>query len=504
MDLSARDIGRVGGLAIALGIGSAIAATPVACADNAGPPGAGSAASTRSGSPGPSADRKAGTAKCPTSTAAASRSRVRATSVAGAKAFGAVNNPLSDLVRTFIGDGDADHPDGGILVGNGYSWTAATCADPSGCTGGNGRVIGNGGNGFAGGDGGDAGWFGHGGDGGAALAGGAGGSGGRGGLFLGDGGSGGAGGVGAAGGPGGRGGEGGSAGALSIAGRGGDGGPGGTGGVGAAGPDYGSTGAPGGSGGTGGAGGNGGWILGFGGSGGAGGLGGAGGTGGLAGYGGIGGGGGSGGAGGAGRVLFLVENRPSGGVGGSGGSGGTGGGVDGGAGGSGASGGVDSADDGGIGGTGGQGGTPGGTVVFTALAQALIAFVNASRIDLSGTAASLLTPINYNADIFAAVPALMTGNYAFDGYLGVPGLDGTGEVDRQTAAFFNVAWETVDPDLNAAQRVYTSAASTDNAAAVYGVNLVLQDTIPLVFSNPVLPPNLDPTDFLVTLNDDRR
>ncbi len=138
---------------------------------------------------------------------------------------------------------------------------------------------------------------------------------------------------------------------------------------------------------------------------------------------------------------------------------------------------------------------------MTPLAGPLLQFVNASRADTSGTAASLQTPINFNADIFTVAPVLMTANYGFEGYLGVPGLNGTGDADRDIAAAYNVAWETLDPALGAAQRAYTSAVSTDNVNAVYGVDLLLADTMPLVFSNPILPTTLNPTDFLVTLSD---
>jgi hypothetical protein len=92
------------------------------------------------------------------------------------------------VLRIFVGNGTAENPNAGLLLGNGYSWTAATCPTGS-CTGGRGGLIGNGGNGYNGGDGGWAGWIGHGGAGGAALsAGGSGGVGGSGGLFIGDGG----------------------------------------------------------------------------------------------------------------------------------------------------------------------------------------------------------------------------------------------------------------------------------------------------------------------------
>ena len=140
------------------------------------------------------------------------------------------SNPIADFVRIFVGNGTADNPDAGILLGNGYSYTGVggACVTGVACNGGNAGLIGNGGNGFNGGNGGSAGWFGRGGDGGAGVAGingGAGGDGGAGGLIAGSGGNGGDGGIGT----GGNGGNGGSTGLLSIFGNGGAGGDGGVG-----------------------------------------------------------------------------------------------------------------------------------------------------------------------------------------------------------------------------------------------------------------------------------
>ena len=130
------------------------------------------------------------------------------------------------VLRVFVGNGTADNPNAGILLGNGHSYTTYGGACTTGaCNGGTGGLIGNGGDGFAGGHGGSAGWFGSGGKGGDATAvGGTGGRGGSGGLFVGDGGQGGSGGP-----AGGTGGDGGNAGALSFVGTGGIGGVGGIG-----------------------------------------------------------------------------------------------------------------------------------------------------------------------------------------------------------------------------------------------------------------------------------
>lgn len=146
----------------------------------------------------------------------------------------------------------------------------------------------------------------------------------------------------------------------------------------------------------------------------------------------------------------------------------------------------------------------GDTLLTTPLAEPLLQFVNASRSDLSGTAASLLTPINLNADLFRDTPSLITGNYGFEGYIGIPGMTGTDASSQQIAASYNVAWNTLDPSLNASQRAYTSGVSTNNAASVYGVNLLQADTMPLVFSHPLLPTRLNGTDFVVSLSDGSR
>lgn len=279
-------VGRVGALAVALGIGSAIAAIPHALADTTGSSGApgASASGSTSGDARTAGVNKA--AKSPAPPSAASAGKLLSSSsfddydrdqevpaavpvmlsAAGLTRHdvggGASNGPkfpdssiadligsdtespsdrtlfdpnagkgnaprsvLSNIVNHYFGNGTAEHPDGGILLGNGYSWTYETCTTV--CDGGNGGIFGSGGNGFNGGNGGSAGWFGHGGAGGDALiAGGRGGDGGRGGVLTGDGGAGGAGAVAVdtvqVGGRGGHGGNSGYFGKGGAGGRGGD------------------------------------------------------------------------------------------------------------------------------------------------------------------------------------------------------------------------------------------------------------------------------------------
>ncbi|MCE9514471.1 MAG: beta-lactamase family protein [Mycobacterium sp.] len=247
-------VGRIGALAITLGIGSAVAVGLAASASaDTGDAESGQTAATsrgaESGNPAgrpvaaksltraSSAQQVAARSTPAAASAAASRRQSVAVTAPTASSTASVSTASAwapeqpgSILRAFVGDGTADNPNAGILWGNGYSYTAYAGACTSGaCNGGSGGVVGNGGDGFAGGNGGAAGWFGTGGAGGSATtAGGAGGKGGSGGLFFGGGGAGGAG-ADAVAGNGGSGGDGGDAGMLSVFGTGGIGGPGGAG-----------------------------------------------------------------------------------------------------------------------------------------------------------------------------------------------------------------------------------------------------------------------------------
>ena len=142
-------------------------------------------------------------------------------------------------------------------------------------------------------------------------------------------------------------------------------------------------------------------------------------------------------------------------------------------------------------------------ITFTPLAGNLIATITANKLSTSTKPASLFTPINYSADIYNSTPGIITANYGFDGYIGVPGIPNTDSESQAAALKFNVAWEYIDPslNLNAGQRAYTSAADYENSESANGVAMLLDDTIPVVFSMPVLPTTVNTTDFAVTLND---
>jgi hypothetical protein len=196
-------------------------------------------------------------------TAATNTGGPKLLALASGNASATASDPITGFISFFVGNGTAEHPNGGLLAGNGYSYgTVAGDCPSGGCNGGNaGFFFGKGGNGAngvdsyfdaedkfvaatPGGDGGHGGLFigsgGAGGAGGSDLldavgfgSGAYGGAGGNAGLLYGNGGAGGAGGDGfsagrdAAGNGGAVGGDGGSGGSSGIV---GDGGPGGAGG----------------------------------------------------------------------------------------------------------------------------------------------------------------------------------------------------------------------------------------------------------------------------------
>jgi len=96
---------------------------------------------------------------------------------AGTHVSAAATTQTPDFVAIFSGNGTLEHPDAGLLIGNGYSYTendigvpGSPCVAGSPCNGGNaGLLFGNGGNGWDGGTGGDAYVYGKGGNGGAAV-----------------------------------------------------------------------------------------------------------------------------------------------------------------------------------------------------------------------------------------------------------------------------------------------------------------------------------------------
>jgi hypothetical protein len=214
------NVGRVGALAIALGAGAVIASLPAHASADAGSAdhaGASSITGSVRGSASPTVKRAASSAgprlalAAPAMASSPGYARrdpvsrkdhviqedaVSQKDPVSPNAAAAPGNPFTGIISFFVGDGTAEHPDAGLLYGNGFSYSESTCTGGTVCNGGRAGLVGNGGNGFNGGDGGSAILFGNGGAGGLGVTGvnnGAGGDGGSGGLLAGNGGDGGSG-----------------------------------------------------------------------------------------------------------------------------------------------------------------------------------------------------------------------------------------------------------------------------------------------------------------------
>lgn len=145
-------------------------------------------------------------------------------------------------------------------------------------------------------------------------------------------------------------------------------------------------------------------------------------------------------------------------------------------------------------------GAPDTTNTYTALATPLLNYIAADQAVTTSTSSTVNTSIILGADYFAATPSIMTANYGFEGYMGVPNLNGTDSAAQAAAYAGNVSYENIDPSLQASSRAYYSAVSTQSFSSIYGVSATAGDTIPVVFSHPIWPPSVSAAAFRITMN----
>ena len=143
---------------------------------------------------------------------------------------------------------------------------------------------------------------------------------------------------------------------------------------------------------------------------------------------------------------------------------------------------------------------PEGQLVYTPLAAPLLAYLAQQKAEQVPSSPALARNILLAADTYGDLPRILTANYGFDGYMGVPELNGTDAAARNAAYAAGVAWQVLDPALNAPTRALYSAVGTGAFLAIYGVPALRADTIPVVFSHPVLPATVRPEAFRITLN----
>ena len=136
----------------------------------------------------------------------------------------------------------------------------------------------------------------------------------------------------------------------------------------------------------------------------------------------------------------------------------------------------------------------------TSLATPLLNYIAADQSLTTPISSTLNTSIILGADFFAPTPSIMTANYGFEGYMGVPNLSGTGSSAQEAAYAGNVSYEYISPNLQAASRAYYSAVGSQAFLYTYGVSANSADTIPVVFSHPIWPPSVTPAAFQITMN----
>lgn len=143
------------------------------------------------------------------------------------------------------------------------------------------------------------------------------------------------------------------------------------------------------------------------------------------------------------------------------------------------------------------------TNTYTGLAKPLLNYIAADKSVTTTSANTLNTSIILGADYFSTKPpSIMTANYGFEGYMGVPDLGGTGSSAQAAAFAGNVSYENIDPSLQATatSKSYYAASGSQGFLTTYGVSATAADTIPVVFSHPVWPPSVTPDAFQVTMN----
>lgn len=140
------------------------------------------------------------------------------------------------------------------------------------------------------------------------------------------------------------------------------------------------------------------------------------------------------------------------------------------------------------------------TIMATSRAEPLLRYLVQLNLTSPVASDSLNVSVLLGADVYDAQPGILTANYGFDGYMGVPGLQGTDDASRQAAYEYGVSWQSLDPALGAGNRAYYAAVGENNFLSLYGVSAVLADTIPVVFSHPVLGTTISPDAFQIELN----
>ena len=134
-------------------------------------------------------------------------------------------------------------------------------------------------------------------------------------------------------------------------------------------------------------------------------------------------------------------------------------------------------------------------------------FVLLVVVQLLGASLSMAQPAAYDAlmqdvlieaDIWDAEPKILVANYGFEGIIGV-----RLPFNEQTVRAAGGTWMDLPADIAAGAAIptITSAVQAIGVPPVWGVQANTADAMPVVFSWPLLPETVQPSDFEIHLND---
>jgi len=130
---------------------------------------------------------------------------------------------------------------------------------------------------------------------------------------------------------------------------------------------------------------------------------------------------------------------------------------------------------------------------LSGLALLLSGIIYQSVVAQTASYQMLMQDVLINADLWGDSPSILSANYAFENIIGVPG-------NQQDVIAAGGTWETVTSSTDPPYRALTSSATPQQVAFGFGYPVSHADAMPVVFSWPVLPSTVQPSDFRITLN----
>ncbi|MFN3713899.1 MAG: hypothetical protein ACK4SX_09590 [Alcanivoracaceae bacterium] len=106
-----------------------------------------------------------------------------------------------------------------------------------------------------------------------------------------------------------------------------------------------------------------------------------------------------------------------------------------------------------------------------------------------------------NADLWDDEPRIITAGYGFEGIQGVPGVLNVAALPLaiQAGAGVNLDWALLDP-VPPLRNLTTASSPIGLVMAGFGARVQFADAMPVVFSWPILPSSVSPTNFGIMLN----